>query len=86
VTALPEVRAMNHVNGRGLLMAEGTYIAFDLVEGMLNVGDLVDGDLLYGPCTWRDLTTGEIVRVYVQQLMATVEAASRFHERSPDSR
>jgi hypothetical protein len=80
-----EVRAMNQVNGRGLLLAEGTFIAFDLVEGRLHVGDLIDGDLVYGPCTWRDLTTGEVVRVYVQQLMTTVEAASRFHERPPHS-
>jgi len=81
MTTLPEVRAMNQVNGRGLLMSEGTYIAFDLVEGALNLGDRVDGDLVYGPCTWRNVTTGDVVRVYVQHLTSTVEAANRFNER-----
>jgi len=79
--ALPEVRVMNLVTRRGLLMSEGTYIAFDLVEGVLNLGDQVDGDLVYGPCTWRNVTTGQVVRVYVQHLTSTVEAANRFNER-----
>jgi hypothetical protein len=83
MTSLAEVRVMNHVNGRGLLMAEGTYIAFDVVEGTLHVGDVIEGDLVYGPCNWRNVSAGAVVRVYVQQLMTTVEAASRFHERSP---
>jgi hypothetical protein len=73
---------MNHVTRRGLLMSEGTYIAFDLVDGPLKVGDQIEGDLVYGPCTWRNVTTGEVVRVYVQHLTSTVEAANRFNERS----
>jgi hypothetical protein len=85
VKALPEVRALNQVNGRGLLMAGGTYVAFDLVEGTLNVGDLIDGDLVYGPCTWRNVTTGQVVRAYVQQLTSTVEAANRFNERRSEN-
>jgi hypothetical protein len=83
MSSLAEVRAMNHVNGRGLLMANGTYIAFDLIEGTLHVGDVIEGDLVYGPCSWRNVSSGDVVRVYVQQLTTTVEAASRFHERSP---
>jgi hypothetical protein len=81
--ALPEVRAMNQVKGRGLLMAEGTYVAFDMVEGTLNVGDRVEGDLTYGPCTWRNVTTGQVVRVYVQHLASTVEAANQFNNERP---
>ena len=86
MTTLGEVRAVNLVNGRGLLMAGGTFVAFDVVEGKLAIGDLIEGDLVYGPCTWRNVTSGEVVRVYVQHLTSTVEAASRFHERSSANR
>ena len=81
MTVLPEVRAMNQVSGRGLVMADGAYVAFDLVSGTLNAGDQIEGDLVYGPCIWHNLTTGGMVRVYVQHLTGTVEAANRFNER-----
>ena len=75
----PQVRGMNHVSGRGLVLAAEGYVAFEILEGSIADGDLVDGDFMsHGPCVWSNLTTGQVVRVYVRQLMATVDAASRF--------
>ena len=68
----PQVRSMNHVSGRGVVLAAEGYVAFELLEGGIVDGDLVDGDFLsHGPCTWTNVTTGKAVRVYVRQLMAT---------------
>lgn len=75
---------MNQVTGRGLVMADGAYVAFELIDGTLAVGDVVDGEFnSYGPVAWTNLTTGETAQVYVQQLHGTVEAANRFYDQPP---
>jgi hypothetical protein len=78
---------MNHASGRGLVLAPEGYVAFEVLEGALMVGDVVDGDLMsHGRCIWTNLTTGATVWVYVQRLMATPEIARTFTEGPTGSR
>jgi hypothetical protein len=77
----PQVRSMNHVSGRGLVLAAEGYVAFELLEGGIVDGDFVDGNFTsHGPCTWTNVTSGKPVRVYVHQLMVNGEAI-RTHPR-----
>jgi hypothetical protein len=79
---------MNHASRRGLVLAPEGYVAFEVIEGELTIGDVVDGDFMsHGFCDWTNVTTGgAAVRVYVQRLMATVETARTFTEGPPGSR
>ena len=71
------VRAMNHISGRGVVLAAEGYVAFELLEGGIVDGDEVDGDFTsHGACVWRNLTTGKDVKVYVHKLM--VEPSYRY--------
>ncbi len=77
---------MNHASGRGLVLAPEGYVAFEVLEGALMVGDVVDGDFMsHGHCVWTNLTTGGTVHVYVQRLMASAETARTFTDRPPGS-
>lgn len=70
---------MNHASGRGLVLATEGYVAFEVLGGTLSVGDLIDGDFMsHGRCIWNNLTTGQVVRVQVQHLMASMETGHRF--------
>ena len=70
---------MNHASGRGLVLAAEGYVAFEIVEGALMVGDIIDGDFMsHGRCSWKNLTTGGVVDVYVEQLMGTLEMVHTF--------
>lgn len=78
---------MNQASGRGLVLAPEGYVAFEVLEGELTIGDVVDGDFMsHGRCIWSNVSTGETVRVYVQRLMATPETARTFTEGPPGSR
>jgi hypothetical protein len=75
---------MNQASGRGLVLAPEGYVAFEVIEGELTIGDAVDGDLMsHGFCDWINVTTGKAVRVYVQRIMASVETARTFTEARP---
>lgn len=76
----PQVRAINAVSRRGLVRAGGGYVVFELVEGDLADGDFLNGDFdSHGPCSWNNLSSGGVVRVYVQRVTATFEAAQRLY-------
>jgi len=78
---------MNQASGRGLVLAPEGYVAFEVLDGGLTIGDVVDGDFMsHGRCIWTNLTTGDAVRVYVQRLILTLETARTFTERPAEVR
>ena len=80
----PQVRAINAVSRRGLVRAGGGYVVFELVEGALADGDFLNGDFeSHGPCSWNNLSSGGVVRVYVQRVSATFENAQRYYAGLP---
>lgn len=75
----PQVRAMNAISRRGLVRVDNGYVVFELVEGALADGDFLNGAFdSHGPCSWNNLSSGGVVRVYVQRVTATFEAAQRL--------
>jgi hypothetical protein len=71
---------MNAVSRRGLVRAGSGYVVFELVEGSMADGDFLNGDFdSHGPCSWTNVSSGGVVRVYVQRVATTFEAAQRYY-------
>jgi len=74
-----DVKAVNKVAGRALLLTPRGYAVAEILDGDLDAGDAVEGSAdTYGNGLLRNLTTEREVRVYVEVVQATSEIAQRL--------
>lgn len=82
--ARAEVKAVNRISGRALILTPRGYSVADILEGELSPGDAVQGTVdSYGNCLLRNLTTEHLARVYIEVVQATSEIAQRLLNASP---
>lgn len=77
--ARAQVKAVNHISGRVLILTPRGYTVADILEGELSAGDAVEGMVdSYGNCLLRNLTSEQPARVYVEVVQAPSEIAQRL--------